>query len=242
VNTVVFPCPAPEGKGVLVAPTAHGNIIVGPDQKVAQKNNFANTAAALAFVRWSSQRCVPSINFRASIRNFTGIRAAGNKDFIVGESAEVENFFNIAGIKSPGLTAAPAIAKEVGELLREKGLSSEANPRFVAKRNVLRFKDLTADEKARAVKKNPRYGTIICRCQTVSEGEIIDALSRPLPPRSLDALKRRCLPGMGRCQGGFCNPKALSLIAERFNLRAQDVPLDKAGMYIVTGETKGGAK
>jgi glycerol-3-phosphate dehydrogenase len=241
VNTVVFPCPSKLGKGVLVSPTVHGNIIVGPDSKDFAKDDYSTTARGLDYVRKNALRCIPSINFRASIRNFTGIRAdAGLEDFIVGESKETPGFFNMAGIKSPGLTSSSAIAKEIAKLLHGKGLSNEPNPDFVAKRRVTRFKELDEAEKSRVIRENPLYGAIVCRCETVTEGEIIDALNRPLPPRSLDALKRRCTPGMGRCQGGFCGPKALALIAKHFNMRPEDVPLDRKGMYIVTGETKRG--
>ena len=241
VNTVVFPCPSKLGKGVLVAPTIHGNIIVGPDSKDWPRGDYSTSAAGLDYVRKNALRTVPSINFRASIRNFSGVRAdAGLEDFIVGESKSTPGFFNMAGIKSPGLSSSPAIAKEIVNLLREKPLNFAENPAFVAKRRVVRFKHLNDAEKTQLIRENPLYGTIVCRCETVTEGEIVDALNRPLPPRSLDALKRRCTPGMGRCQGGFCGPKALALIAKHFNIAPEDVPKDRKGMYIVTGETKKG--
>ena len=241
VNTVVFPCPSKLGKGVLVAPTVHGNIIAGPDTKDWAREDYATTAGGLDYVRKNAIRSIPSINLRASIRNFSGIRAdAGREDFIVGESKEVPGFFNMAGIKSPGLTSSPAIAKEIVRLLQGKGLSSEPNPDFAAKRRVTRFKELNEAEKSAAIRENPLYGSIVCRCETVTEGEIADALNRPLPPRSIDALKRRCTAGMGRCQGGFCSPKVLALIARHANIPPEEVPLDRKGMYVVTGETKRG--
>ncbi|MDR0447170.1 MAG: (2Fe-2S)-binding protein [Treponema sp.] len=121
------------------------------------------------------------------------------------------------------------------------GLSNTPNPNFTEKRCVIKFKDLSESEKTRVIKENPLYGTIVCRCRTITEGEIIDALNRPLPPRSIDALKRRCMPGMGRCQGGFCSPKVLALIAKHFNIQPEEVPQDRKGTYIVTGETKRGS-
>ena len=240
VNTVIFPCPSERGKGVIVAPTVHGNIIVGPDSRLSSRDNLATSTSGLEYVRDNALRIVPSINFRSSIRNFSGLRAyAGLPDFIVGESPEVPGFFNIAGIKSPGLTASPAIAKEIARLMLNKGLSNEPNPDFVAKRRIIRFKELSEAEKSKVIQENPLYGSIVCRCQTVTEGEIADAFNRPLPPRSIDGLKRRCNTGAGRCQGGFCSPKVLALIAKHFNIPPQDVPQDRAGMYVVTGETKG---
>jgi len=241
VNTVVFPCPSKLGKGVLVSPTVHGNIIVGPDSKDWEREEYSTTAGGLEYVRKNALRCIPKVNIRASIRNFSGIRAdAGREDFIVGESKETPGFFNMAGIKSPGLTSSPAIAKEIAKLLLAKGLSAEPNPNYVAKRHVIRFNELGEEEKTRVIKENPLYGTIVCRCRTVTEGEIVDALNRPLPPRSIDAVKRRCTPGMGRCQGGFCSPKVLALIAKHLNIQPEGVPQDRKGMYVVTGETKRG--
>jgi glycerol-3-phosphate dehydrogenase len=133
VGTVVFPCPSKLGKGVLVAPTVHGNIIVGPDSADFGRDSLENTAAGLEYVAKNAFRCVPSVNLRASIRNFSGVRAhADTEDFIVGESARTEGFFNIAGIKSPGLTASPAIARDVTGMLLGKGLDAAPNPAFVA--------------------------------------------------------------------------------------------------------------
>jgi glycerol-3-phosphate dehydrogenase len=240
VNMVVFPCPSKLGKGVLVSPTVHDNIIVGPDSTDCPREAIESTASGLEYVARNALRCVPSVNLRASIRNFSGVRAdAGIEDFIVGESKATPGFFNIAGIKSPGLTASPAIAKDVAGMLIDKGLDSTPNPGFVAKRKITRFKYLSDDEKREAIRRNPLYGTIVCRCRTVTEGEIVDALRRPLPPRSLDAVKRRCTTGSGRCQGGFCGPRVMALIAKYANISEMDIPLDKEGMYIVTGKTKG---
>lgn len=240
VNMVIFPCPSKLGKGVLVAPTVHGNIIVGPDSTDCPREATESTADGLEYVAKNALRCVPSVNLRASIRNFSGVRAdAGLEDFIVGESKCTPGFFNIAGIKSPGLTASPAIARDVAGMLLDKGLDSTPNPDFVTERKVTRFKYLSDDEKKKAIKRNPLYGTIVCRCETVTEGEIVDALNRPLPPRSLDAVKRRCTTGMGRCQGGFCGPRVMALIAKYANIGETNIPLDREGMYIVTGRTKG---
>jgi glycerol-3-phosphate dehydrogenase len=245
VNTIIFPCPNENGKGVLVGPTAHGNIIVGPDNERVSGNDRTNTAAGLAFIRTMALRSVPGINFSQSIRNFSGVRAAGDTgDFLVGESKYIPGFFNIAGIKSPGLTASPAIALDVTRMLGEAGLNLEENPAFTASRRVKRFKNMSHGERRKAVEENPLYGTIVCRCETVTEGEIVDTFKRPLPPRSLDAVKRRCGAGMGRCQGGFCGPRVLEIIIRELGkiqgspVRPDDIPLDREGMYIIMGETK----
>ncbi|MDR2865144.1 MAG: NAD(P)/FAD-dependent oxidoreductase [Spirochaetaceae bacterium] len=239
VKMIIFPCPSKLGKGVLVAPTVHGNIIVGPDSKNWKRDDYATSREGLDAVRRNAVRTIPTVNLRASIRNFSGIRAdAERNDFIIGESKEIEGFFNIAGIKSPGLSSAPAIAKEVSELLHKKGLEFRPNPAFIAKRSVKRFKYMNEEEKKRTIQENPLYGTIVCRCETVTEGEIVDALQRPIPPRSLDAVKRRCTPGMGRCQSGFCGPRVLELIQKYSHVKPEDIPKDRKGMYIISGETK----
>jgi glycerol-3-phosphate dehydrogenase len=240
VSRVIFPCPSALGKGTLVSPTIHENIIVGPDSKdIDDRDNTECTAIGLDNVRKTALRLVPSINLKASIRNFAGIRAdAGIEDFIVGESKEVSGFINVAAIKSPGLTSAPAIAKDVASMLKEKDLDFSPNPNFVEKRKVTRFKYLNANEKKEIIKKNPLYGTIVCRCQTITEGEIVEAMRRPISPLSVDAVKRRCGTGMGRCQGGFCGPRVQAIIAREAKIKQSDVPLDKQDMYIVSGRTK----
>lgn len=234
---VIFQCPGPEGKGVLVAPTVHGNLIVGPNAEDA--GDTGNTADGLSFVRKMAVKSVPDINFRQSIRNFAGLRAVANApDFIVGESPLVKGFFNMAGIKSPGLTAAPAIAQDITRMLGKAGLALTEKPEYIKTRKVRRFAHMSETPRAQLIKENPLYGQIVCRCETVTEGEIVDALHRPLPPRSVDAVKRRCTPGMGRCQGGFCGPRVQAIIARELGIPQCDVPLDRDGMDIVLGRTK----
>ncbi len=241
VRHIVFQCPSPAGKGVLVAPTVHGNLIVGPNAEPVPDENLATTADGLAFVRGMAVKSVPDINFRESIRNFAGVRAvADTGDFIVGPSPTVPGFFNIAGIKSPGLTCAPAIAQDMLSLLSAAGLPLPAKAGTITQRHVIRFKHLSAADKNQKIAKNPQYGQIVCRCETITEGEIVDALHRPLPPRSLDAVKRRCNPGMGRCQGGFCGPRVQAIIAREAGLAQSAVPLDRPGSTIILGETKTG--
>jgi glycerol-3-phosphate dehydrogenase len=238
-NTVIFQCPVAAGKGVLVAPTAHGNLIVGPDSEVSGVEDTSVTASGLDFVKRTALKSIPEINTGYSIRNFAGVRADSDTgDFIVGESKYTPGFFNIAAIKSPGLTSAPAIAEDMVRMLEQAGLALEKNPGFAAKRKITRFRHLSDEEKKKAVGENPLYGTIVCRCLTVTEGEIVDALRRPLPPRSLDGVKRRCNPGMGRCQGGFCGPRVMEIIHRELGVPRTEIPQDRRGMYIITGETK----
>jgi glycerol-3-phosphate dehydrogenase len=217
----------------------HGNIIVGPDSKTVKRDFLECTPHGLSAVKKSALRLIPHINFKASIRNFAGLRAdAGVEDFIVGESKTAPGFFNIAAIKSPGLTSACAIAKDVAKMINKSGIKFEPNKKFVAKRKVKRFKNMTEDEKRKIIAQNPAYATIVCRCQSVTEGEVWDALERPLPCVSIDGVKRRCTAGMGRCQGGFCGSRVQSLIAQKIKQDEMKVCQDKSGSYIVTGRTK----
>ncbi|MFA9380192.1 MAG: NAD(P)/FAD-dependent oxidoreductase [Acetanaerobacterium sp.] len=239
VRHVVFQCPGKEGKGVLVSPTAHGNLIVGPNASDSVLGDVSTTADGLAFVREKALKSVPDINFRECIRTFAGVRAVtGEEDFIVRESAAQKGLFHMAGIKSPGLTAAPAIARDVVGMLKDAGLVLEPKTDCIDTRESPRFREMSAEQRARAVKENPLYGRIVCRCETVTEAEIVAALHAPIPPVSVDGVKRRCSCGMGRCQGGFCGPRVQEIIAREGGVPFTEVPLDRDGMTLLTGETK----
>ncbi len=243
VHHVIFQCPNRDGKGVLVSPTVHGNLIVGPNAEPAGRGDVSTTADALAFVRERAAKSVPGVNFRENIRNFAGVRANSDKgDFQIGQTAP--GFITLGGIKSPGLSSAPAIAEEALALVGAAGVPLEKKDRFVHTRKKKRFNEMTAAEKADAVRENPLYGRVICRCETVTEGEIVDALHRPIPPRTVDGVKRRCTAGMGRCQGGFCGPRVHEIIARELGIDKRDVLKDRAGSIIITGVTKegGGAR
>lgn len=234
---VIFQCPNKDGKGVLVSPTVHGNLIVGPNADARDKDDTSTKTRCLDFVREKAVKSVPSINLRENIRNFTGVRAATEIDDFIIEFA-CEGFLDLAGIKSPGLSAAPAIAELAVKMLGESGLALEEKESFTDERTHLRFKHLSDEEKNNAVKKNSAYGRVICRCETITEGEIIDALNSPIPPVSLDGIKRRAGTGMGRCQGGFCGPKVLEIMAKYKNEPFEAVLQDNTGSVILTGKTK----
>ena len=241
VHHVIFQCPTKVGKGVLVSPTVDGNLIVGPNAEPVEGSlDTGTTAEGLAFVRKMALLSVPGLNWRDSIRNFAGVRANTNIDDFQIHWLE-PGFLDVAGIKSPGLSSAPAIGEYVAELLMRDGV------KLLRKRDFqdelpekLHFKELSPEEKAQAVRKNPLYGRIICRCETVTEGEMVDALHSLIPPVSIDGIKRRCGAGMGRCQGGFCGPRVHEIIARETGMPMEDVMQDRAGMVIITGETKTG--
>lgn len=241
VDHVVFQCPNKDGKGVLVSPTVHGNLIVGPNaESVAEGDDVAVTADGLAFVRRQAAKSVPEINYRDSIRNFAGVRAVTDQpDFVIAEAEGAPGFIDLGGIKSPGLSSAPAIALQAVELLGKAGLTLKEKENYVFERREIRFKELSSDEKAKLVEKSPAYGRVICRCETITEGEIIAALHSPIPPVSVDGVKRRCNAGMGRCQGGFCGPRVQEIIARELGVPQTEVLQDKAGSRILLCKTKG---
>lgn len=236
---IIFQCPNKDGKGILVAPTVHGNLIVGPNSDSREREDTSTRTEGLDFIREKAMKSVPSISFRENIRNFTGIRAlTTEKDFII-RFAE-DRFLDLAGIKSPGLSAAPAIAEMAVDMLKDKGLRLIEKEKYIDKRTHLRFKHLSAEEKNRAISENPAYGRVVCRCETITEGEILDALKSPIPPVSIDGIKRRAGAGMGRCQGGFCGPKVLEIMAKYKKVPYEDILQDNTGSFILTGETKAG--
>ena len=242
VSRVIFQCPTAAGKGVLVAPTVHGNLIVGPNAHDVQGPlNRETTLSGMDEVAEVSHKSVPGIDFRQSIRNFAGVRAnTSEADFIIRPAKNMPNLLHLAGIKSPGLSAAPAIAEYAAELLQGMGLSLEEKQDWDGTREQIRFKELSDAEKAELVKKDPRYGRVICRCETITEGEIVAAIHSPIPPCSVDGIKRRAGAGMGRCQGGFCGPRVVDILSRELGVSPLDIRQDGDGTYILTGTTKGG--
>ena len=240
VSHVVFQVPGRAGKGVLVAPTVHGSLIVGPDAQPVEGNDTATSAAGLDYVRATAQKSVPSINFRESIHNFAGVRAKAGEDFILREAEGAPGFFDLAGVSSPGLSAAPAIGEYAAKLLQEAGLPLAEKENFICARRRVRFQELPPGERAALVRRDSAYGRVICRCETVTEGEILEALRTPIPPRSVDGVKRRVSAGMGRCQGGFCGPRVVELLARELGVSMGDVVQDQTGSWLLARETKGG--
>ena len=223
ISRTLFQMPTKMGKGVLVTPTAHGNILLGPTAvNIEDKDNTATTAEGLGEIKEKAALSVENIPFNKAITNFSGLRAVGESgDFIIEESHS--GFIDVAGIESPGLSSAPAIGEYVAELL-SKRIELVKKEDFVDTRTgVKHFAGLTKDEQNELIRENPAYGNIVCRCETVTEGEILDAINRPLGATTLDGVKRRTRAGMGRCQAGFCSPKVMALIAESIGISLGDV-------------------
>lgn len=230
VSRTIFQLPTKMGKGILVTPTVHGNLLAGPTaQDIDDKENTATTGEGLAEVRAKGSLSVKNVPWGKVITSFTGLRAVGESgDFIIGES-DTEGFFDAAGIESPGLTSAPAIGEYLCELIAKR-IPLERKESFIdTRQGLIHFAQL--DDKARdeLIKKDPAYGKIVCRCCTVTEGEIRDAIERPLGATTLDGVKRRTGAGMGRCQGGFCSPTSMALIAKKLGIDISEVR--KNGVY-----------
>ena len=238
-NSVLFQCPTIMGKGILVTKTVHGNIMVGPTaEDVESKDYVGTTTHGLDDIRRQAEKTISGINYRDSIRNFTGIRAESSTgDFIIGEVSDAPNFFNIAGTKSPGLSSAPAIGVDVAKMVVEK-LGAVKKEDFKQNKPQIHFIELSPEEKAEVIKKDPRYGRIICRCESITEGEIVDVIHRMVGARTVDGVKKRCRPGTGRCQGGFCGPRVQEILARELGKELNEIVLDKKGAYILTTETK----
>ncbi len=245
VQHTIFQTPNKDGKGVLVSPTVHGNLIVGPTaDSTKDPDDTSVTEKGLEKVAKTSVRSVAQINFRESIRNFAGVRATTKyeDDFIIEESKDAPQFINVAAIKSPGLSAAPAIGIEVREILQGIGLKCDKKNTPLTKfhKRIL-FKNMTDAERAEALQRDPHYGRVVCRCETITEGDILQVLHDPIPPVSIDGVKRRCNTGMGRCQGGFCGPRVHEILSRELGIPMEEILQDRTGSYLLTGQTKEGS-
>ncbi len=241
VTHTIFQCPTATGKGVLVSPTVDGNLIVGPNATACGPDDTQTTLQGLAAVKKMAAASVPSIDFRENIKNFAGVRARCDRhDFIVEESRSVKHFINLAAIQSPGLSAAPAISQAAIDIMAADGLVLTEKEQYTDSRHVVRFKDLSEQQKNDLIKKDPRYGRVICRCETITEGEIVAAIHSPLPPVSIDGIKRRTTAGMGRCQGGFCGPRVLAILARETGAEYTDILQDHAGSNVLVAPLKEG--
>ena len=241
VSRVIFQAPSKISKGVVVLPTIHGNLLVGPNaEAIEDRQGIETTREALDFVAKQGSKSVKELNFGNVITSFAGLRSkTPENDFIIEESADAKNFINVAAIDSPGLSAAPAIAEYTVEILKELMGELEENKDFnPIRRPHINFIELSDEEKAELIKKDPRYGRVICRCESITEGEIVDIIHRSVGATTVDGIKRRARAGMGRCQGGFCAPRVMEIIARELNKDITEVVKDRNGSYILTGPTK----
>ena len=235
VNRTIFPLPSKKGKGVLVSPTSSGNYIVGPSSEPSEAEDVSTDELTLNNIKQAATLMVPSIPFKETIRVFAGVRATCTRhDFIIEYAKSDNHFINVAGIESPGFVSAPAIAEYVVETLIRPLITLKSNPKYnPCVKKYHRMFYLSEEEKLEAIKENPEYGQMVCNCEHISLGEINDALSRSCPPVSIKGVKRRTRAGYGKCQGGFCQPKILLLLAKHYDVSPLDIPLAEDGSYII---------
>ena len=225
VSATIFQLPGKYGKGILVSPTVHGNLLIGPTAvDVDDKENTATTAEELADVVKKSAISVKNVPYRLTITSFSGLRAhEDGDDFVLGEAEDAPNFFDAAGVESPGLSSAPAIGVYIAEMVAAK-LGAEKKADFNGKRRgFVKLAEKSFEERAALIKENPLYGVIVCRCMNVSEGEIVDAIKRTLGATSLDGVKRRVHQGMGRCQAGFCTSKTMEILSRETGIPMENI-------------------
>lgn len=244
VSHTIFQVPGKMGKGVLVTPTIHGNLMIGPTaDDVSDKEENATTRAGLDKVLNDSAKSVKGIPTRQVITSFAGLRAhEDGGDFRIGELSDVPGFIDVAGIESPGLTSAPAIGVYVCEIVKKMvedlgGLREKEN--FIeTRKGIVHFAELSLEEQKELIQENPTYGQVICRCETVTEGEIVDAIRRPLGARTLDGVKRRVRAGMGRCQGGFCTPRIMEILSRECEIPLEEICKNNPESRIIVGTNK----
>lgn len=245
---VLFSCPSANGKGILVSPTVDGNLILGPTAKaIDDRDDTATTSSGLEEVQRGAKHLVPGVNTRAVITQFSGVRptpvgADGDitkSDFCIFISKAVPGLLHLAGIESPGLASSPATGEYAVALLAEMGLVLTEKETYQKGRpEKIRFRELDDAERAAVIAKNPLYGKIICRCETVTEGEIVDAIHRPLGARDLDMVKRRTRAGMGRCGAGFCSPRTVEILARELGVPMTEITKCGGNSVILNGGEK----
>ncbi len=240
VNHTIFCTPTKNGKGILITQTVDGNVLLGPTAEVIDDDSTITTAQGLSKVKEIAMQMADNIPFYNTITSFSGVRAfCDRNDFIIEESSVSKGFINVAGIESPGLTSAPAIAEYVVDELVSKNVELVENESFNGVRQPdYFFNKLSVEEKNKIIKENPSYGNIVCRCEKITEGEIIRAITENPKATTIDGVKRRTRAGMGRCQGGFCQPRVAEIIANTLIIGLQDVTKNGGKSNVIIGRTK----
>lgn len=240
VSHTIFPLPDQFGKGVLVTPTVHGNLLVGPTAiDIEDKEATATTQQGMNYLTSKSGEAVKDIPMRQVITSFAGLRAhEEHHEFIIEELKDAKGFVDVAGIESPGLSSAPAIGVRVKEIVAKMMQLKEKEDFIPERTGILNPNTLDLEERKKLIEAKPEYGNIICRCEMITEGEIMDAIHRPIGARSLDAVKRRTRAGMGRCQAGFCSPRTMEILARELGMSMADVTKSGGDSSLIVGKVK----
>ncbi len=241
ISRVIFQCPTNKGKGVLITPTVHGNLLIGPDSVfVDDKENTSTAVENLEIIKNTALKSVEKLDFSKVIRVFSGLRASSKKgDFIIERATGTRGLINIAGYDSPGLSSIPAVSEYVLDIFKEMVGELKENKNFrPTRRPLIRFAHLSKEEKKEAIKSNPNNANIICRCETVTEGEILDSINRSVGATTLQGIKKRVRPGSGRCQGSFCSPKVQEILSRELKVEMEDIRYNSKDSYIIVSSTK----
>lgn len=241
VQRIVLPIPTKITKGKLMTPTIHGNMLVGPTaEDLDDKIDVSVTTEGLDSIYADVSKMVPRVNIRDTITQYSGLRPNRNPEGLhVDIYDDLQGYVNLSGVRSTGLTLSVAMGKYVVEKLKEIGCGLVLKDDFKKTRTGIPcFHEMTREEQEAIIKENPLYGTVICRCETITEGEIVNAIRRPLGARTMDAVKRRVRAGMGRCQGGFCGPKVLEILSRELNIPTDQINKNLKGSYMVIGKNK----
>ncbi|AND85613.1 FAD-dependent oxidoreductase [Clostridium tyrobutyricum] len=238
VNRILFPIPGEHTKGIVVIPTVSGNILIGSTaEEIEDKEDTTTSAIGIDSLLNGAIKSVPSISQKDVIRTFAGSRAVtinNSNDFYIEASKVIKGFVSVAGIQSPGIASSPAIAEYVRDILANEGVELKVNDNFDPyRRDILRMSEIDNKVKDQLIKENSKYGHIICRCEQVSEGEIIDCIKRPVGATTVDGVKKRTRAGMGRCQGGFCQDRIISILSRELNKSELDILKENTGSKII---------
>lgn len=241
VSHIVLPVPTKLTKGKLMCPTIHGNMLVGPTAEDQEsKTDKSTTAQGLESITKDVRTLVPGVNVRDTITQYSGLRPNRVPEGLrVDLYDDLDGYVNLSGVRSTGLTLSAAMGRYVVQQLQYRGLSLVHRKGFIARRRgIVKFAECSREQQEELIRQDARYGNVICRCETITEAEILQAIHRPLGAKSMDAVKRRVRAGMGRCQGGFCGPKVLELLARELGCTPEQINKNEPGSYMVTGKTR----
>ena len=240
LHHTIFPVPSVMGKGVIVSPTVHGNMLIGPTAvDVQDREDTSTTAEGLARVIKLSALSVKNIPYSTIITSFAGLRAhEDGDDFIIEEVPDAKGFIDVAGIKSPGLASSPMVALYVRDILSNLCELKEKKTYVTKRKGIVRFAELSVQEQKALTRDDPAYGRIVCRCEKVTEGEILDASRRPLGAVTMDGIKRRTRAGMGRCQAGFCTPRVMEILSKELAVGREEIRKNRDGSVLIKGRNK----
>lgn len=228
VKHILYPVPTALGKGVLVLPTTHGNILLGPNAQVCEQGDLATSQTGLAYVKQHVNEMMDDVPYQEIIRSYSGLRPSGNHgDFYIGPAKEDDHFLHIACIDSPGLASAPGIAQYVIETYLSKHFKLCKKEQYQKRRPSIRCADMKQEDVHRLIQQEPSFGQLLCRCEQVSKGEILDVINRPCGATSIKGVKKRIRAGMGKCQGGFCEVEVAKVLAEALQIPLSDVLYDQ---------------